>query len=537
MELKQYFRLFKRWIWLLILGIILGSVGAGVASIYQVPVYSSSAIIFISQPNRNELSELGYLSGQQLIETYSQLMLTDKILDATSEFVGYTISSSQINIQQIRNTQLLHITIEAEDPEKAAEFTNTLVKIFATDQYITQTSRFAESKASLEEAIEKQTTIIEKSSLQLEKFTDLEVYSAEQSRLEFTLLQAQNSYTNYVQSYEALKLAEAQSSPLIELSEEAKPNSEPVRPNIINNVLLGGVVGLMLAGGTVFLIEYLDDSVRTPEEIVEKFGVAPIGFIGTIPSKSAERIIYVDQNPRSPIAEAFRSLRTNIEFANASHPLKTILITSLNPSEGKTLIGANLASVIAQEGKTVALVDCDMRRPRAHKQFNIKNRLGLSEYFRGYAKVPDIIRRINDNLYIATTGKLPPNPADMLGSEKITKFFQGMKNLVSTVIVDSPPTIVTDPFILSSKVDGVILVVVLGKTKLAALQTALEQFERAGARIVGVVFNQFNNKESQYYDTYMSYEYYQNEENLEETQQSRIKKTSRGNMDYIGTRK
>lgn len=436
MELRQYFRLFKRWLWLLILGTVIGAFGAGIASIYQDPIYSSSAIVFISQPNRNELSDLGYLSGQQLIETYVQLIVTDKVLEATNNFVGYSISSSQISVQQVRSTQLLRITVESSNPDRAAEYANALVDIFTLQQYRSQTSRFSEAKSSLENAISEQRKIIDENTLQLEKFMDLEEYSAERDRLEFSLIQAQNSYSNYIQSYEALKLAEAQSSPLIELSEAAKPNRKPIKPNTLNNILLGGAIGIMLAGGTALLIEYLDDTIRSPEEIVEKFGVAPIGFIGAIPGDNPERIIYVNQFARSPIAEAFRSLRTNIEFANAAHPLKTILITSLNPGEGKTMVAANLASVIAQEGKTVALIDCDMRRPRAHKQFNIKNRLGLSEYFRGYAKVADIIRRIDDNLYISTTGKLPPNPADMLGSEKISKFFDGMNNLVNTVIID-----------------------------------------------------------------------------------------------------
>lgn len=214
-------------------------------------------------------------------------------------------------------------------------------------------------------------------------------------------------------------------------------------------------------------------------------------------------------NPRSPIAEAFRSMRTNIEFAGVVEPVRTILVTSPGPKEGKSTVSANLAAVMLQGGKRVVIVDCDMRRPRIHKLFGMNNRTGLSGLFRGQANLNDVIERRLKNLYVLTSGTIPPNPAELLGSKLMDKILTGLTELGEVVILDSPPLVVTDPVVLSTKVDGVILVVNPGKTKKEALKAAMMQFERSEARILGVVVNQIGKNASYYYDYYYSHQYYQ----------------------------
>ena len=365
MELREYIILFRRWFWLLILGSILGSCSSFVASYYQEPVYQTSAKVFVSQPNFETILELGYLSGSQLINTYAQLMTTDPIIDATNERLGGERASSQdIIVQQIRDTQLLLVTVENENPEWAQLITNTLIEVFIEHQYASQTSRFASSKENLAANLDDQNNLIDTTSAQLALLGPEEENAIERDRLEANLAQYRATYANLLQSYESLRITEAQSAPIVELVEPAKLKSTPIRPRPVQNTILGFVVGLMIAGGIVFLIEYLDDTIKNPEEVARLLELPVLGYVVEVRNAGKKHInqVYVAKFPRSPIAEAFRTLRTNLEFAGAAHPLTTILVTSPGAGEGKTTVAANLAVSMGQGGKSVALVDADLRR-------------------------------------------------------------------------------------------------------------------------------------------------------------------------------
>jgi capsular exopolysaccharide synthesis family protein len=273
--------------------------------------------------------------------------------------------------------------------------------------------------------------------------------------------------------------------------------------------MLGVAVGVMLAGGIVFLVEYLDDSVRSPEEISQAYDLPTLGFIAKIPkSRKNEEGVYILNNPRSPVAEAFRSLRTNIEFAGIVEPIKTILVTSPGPEEGKSTVTTNLAAVMMQGGKRVVVVDCDLRRPKIHRLLGMKNRMGLSGLFRGQANLNDVVEKRLNNLFVVTSGAVPPNPAELLGSKLMDKLIASLSNMVDLVIIDSPPVVVTDPVVLSTKVDGVILVINPGKTKKDALKATMTQLERAEARVLGVVVNRIGKNASYYYEYYYPQTYY-----------------------------
>ena len=496
---------------------------AYVTSINQEPVYESTAQMFVAQPPREELSDLGYLSGYQLIQTYIQLIKTDQVLTEVGFRLDYFISRENITVQQIRDTQIITVKVEDSDPYKASEFANTLVQVFAEQQYLSQTSRYVESKLNLESNLKEQAQIIDNNSDLLESLPKTDANQAERDRLETLLAQARETYTKLLQSYENIRISEAQSISHIELAEPAKADLDPVRPRILTNTLLGAVVGLMIAGGIVFLIEYLDDTVSAPEEVVDILNLSSLGFIAEMQhsGKNGRGEIYVSSNPRSPIAEAFRSLRTNIAFASSDSPFKTILITSPGPMEGKSTIAANLAHVMVQGGKRVAVVDCDLRRPRVHQLFDLNNRVGLSELFRGTAEFLSVIQEKNEDLLVVTSGKLPPNPAELLDSEALDRFLDSISSVVDVVIVDSPPVIVTDPIVVSSKVDGVLLIVRPGQTKLNSLKVAIDQIEHAGARVIGLVFNRISRHNAYYYKDYNQNYYYQGNEDrsskLEET--------------------
>jgi capsular exopolysaccharide synthesis family protein len=248
-----------------------------------------------------------------------------------------------------------------------------------------------------------------------------------------------------------------------------------------------------------------------------------LGFVAEMKykSKSPEEI-YVSRQPRSPISEAFRSLRTNLEFAAVQKPIHTILVTSPGPSEGKTTVAVNLAAIFELSGKTVALLDADMRRPHVHRFMGLPNRDGLSNLFRSQAGIASVMRTRLElpNLMIITSGSLPPNPAEVLSSEKMTEVMEDLKNHADVVIIDSPPFLLADASLLAARADGVLLVVQSNKTHLNAALSMTEQLNRVGARVVGVALNRMNGKDSFYYYSdlkhYNSYAY-----DVEKTQPSK----------------
>lgn len=197
-------------------------------------------------------------------------------------------------------------------------------------------------------------------------------------------------------------------------------------------------------------------------------------------------------NPRSPIAEAYRALRTNLEFSNLDKSLRALLVTSAGAEEGKSTTLANLAVTIAQSGKRVILVDADLRRPTQHQIFELKNNVGLTDMARDDALLaaPPLQDSGVPNLQILTSGQLPPNPAEILGSKRMSDILAALLERADLILFDAPPVLaVTDAVVLSAKMDGVLLVVSAGKTKRESAKKARAQLEKINARILGAVVN------------------------------------------------
>jgi capsular exopolysaccharide synthesis family protein len=335
--------------------------------------------------------------------------------------------------------------------------------------------------------------------------------SSRLAQLQSTLDLYQNLYINLLSSLETVRLARLQNTPNIVQIEPAALPEEPIRPRPLTNTALAGAVGLMLAAGIAFLVEYLDDTLKTPEEVEQALGLPVLGFVAEMKykTKSPEEV-YVSRQPRSPVSEAFRSLRTNLEFAAVQKPIHTIVVTSPGPSEGKTTVAVNLAAIFALSGKRVALLDADMRRPHVHRLMGLPNRDGLSNLFRSQAGISSVMRTKLElpHLLVITSGSLPPNPAELLGSARMSEILEELKALVDVVVIDTPPSLVADAQILAGKVDGVLFVIQPGATHAEMGKAALELFKRAGARVIGTVLNRIPRNRSYYYGGYKYYSPY-----------------------------
>lgn len=215
----------------------------------------------------------------------------------------------------------------------------------------------------------------------------------------------------------------------------------------------------------------------------------------------------VEKEPKSIVAEAYRVLRTNIQYSSYDKAIKTIVVTSSEPGEGKTTVASSLAISFAQDKKSVILVDCDLRRPMAHKNFKLSNRFGLSDVLIGKVSVENAIQKYTDNFHIITSGKIPPNPAEMLASNVMESLIEGLSKNYDIVILDTPPLrAVTDAQILSTKVDGTILVVRAERTKNESVVESKALLDKVSANIIGTVFYATNNSKSKYYYYYGSEE-------------------------------
>ncbi|MEA1991113.1 MAG: polysaccharide biosynthesis tyrosine autokinase [Thermodesulfobacteriota bacterium] len=284
----------------------------------------------------------------------------------------------------------------------------------------------------------------------------------------------------------------------------------PVKPKKARNVLLSIIVGLTLGVGMAFFFEYLDNTINTPDELERYFKVPFLGVVSKFKTDTASEEIIVHSNPKSNVAEGFRTIRTNLLFSSPDVEKKHILITSALPRDGKTLQAANIAISFAKMGKKVLLIDADMRKARIHEIFNLERSPGLSEYLAGKESGPQPTEITG--LEVFTAGRTSPNPAELLGSKRMKELLESerAKGDFDMIIIDSPPVLsVADAAILSAVTDGVVLVVNAGSTPKPAIQRAIQQLSDVEAKLIGCVLNNMDfEKESYYYSYYYRYKKY-----------------------------
>lgn len=341
------------------------------------------------------------------------------------------------------------------------------------------------------------------------KFNQLPKTSIELARLERNREALEKLYTLLEEKYqEALINEQSQPGNVLIIDNATKPDL-PAKPNRILIVLIGFVLGFGLAFGYIFTRNYFDNTIKTPEDIQNR-NINVLAWIPQIEDINLNGTEFiVSKRPDSIPSEAFRALRTRIQFA---HPdkrvLKTILITSSAPSEGKSTVAINLGGSFAQSNRKTIVVDCDLRKPRVHNIFKSNRYPGLIDYMFGKVPLDEVIRKTEfPNLNFITSGTIPPNPAEMLESNAMKEFLALIKERYDIVILDSPPLIaVTDSEILASLVDASILVVSADTTETEMLQKSVELIKRGGSSFIGTVLNNFSYRSG--YGSYYKYYYY-----------------------------
>ena len=324
----------------------------------------------------------------------------------------------------------------------------------------------------------------------------------------------------YMQRQKEQELALSTGRPTnIKIHADAVEPKTPTGPQRGRNILVALLLSLGAGIGLAFLLDYLDDSVRTSDDVSRHLGLPTLALIPHYINSEKKKLLAAKNSPgpasstassalialeerHSPVAEAYRHLRTSLLFSSAGKPPQTILVTSSQPSEGKTTTAINIAITLAQSDADVVVVDCDLRRPRLHSHFNFDNSRGLTNYLSGDKDTTGLIRTYADlpKLKVVTSGPIPPNPAELLSSNEMRNLLQFLSGKFKHVIIDSPPAIsFTDATILSTLVDGVVLVAMANKSSIHLMRQFKHRVGNIGARIYGVVLNGIKANSTEYY--------------------------------------
>jgi capsular exopolysaccharide synthesis family protein len=287
----------------------------------------------------------------------------------------------------------------------------------------------------------------------------------------------------------------------IRIVDEADVSQDPVSPKRPLNLLLGLFGGAFCGIGVAFFFEYLDNRIKTPEDLESHLGLPAMGLIPKIVVKEGVGDPLISNGVPANFSEAFRGLRTNILFSSAEEGARLLVVTSTGPGEGKTLVAANLAIGMAMAGQRVLLIDADMRRPRVHEALQIGRDPGLSNLLVGAAKAAEVVRKTTvPNFFVLPSGNTPPNPAELLGSKRFAEFLGSLQQHFDLVVIDTPPVMaVTDAAVIGYRASGVLFVVAADATSRHAAQAALDQLEHAHVRFVGAVLNRVDLEGNAYY--------------------------------------
>ena len=517
MELRRYAAVVWRWMWL----IVLLALGIGAAAFVRnrrtIPVYRASATLMVTQANSPVANYSDILAGERLARTYSELLQRRSVLTEAISELGLEQTAAAVQVDLVPNTQLIQLTVRHPDPSVAMLLANKIPVVFRRQNEELQTSRFAASKASLLQELERLSEDIGaiEAQIAVQREASSEADQEELRRLETNLTQYRSSYASLLRSYEEIRLAEATVIDNVVVVEPAHLPMAPTRPRILQNTALAALLGAMLGLGVAFLIDYLDDTVKTEEDVREAMNLGILGAIGRIPGDRLDEKLVTIGGSRSPLSEAYRVLRTNLQFADVDHPPKTLLVTSAGPSEGKSTTVANLAAVMAQAGSSVILVDSDLRRPLLNEVFlldgqrgGLTNALmdGADAGLEGYLQETQV-----EGLRVLASGAHPPNPSELLGSDRMKKLIERLKDEADLVLFDSPPTLVaSDAAVLATQLDGVLMVVDTGATRRDVATRAVESLRQVGAKVYGVVMNRLSRRQGGYY--YYYYHHYYSEE-------------------------
>jgi polysaccharide biosynthesis transport protein len=390
-------------------------------------------------------------------------------------------SIPSVTATEVAQTDAIGITAIAASPARAALIANTYAQAFVRNQVSLAIATMTAAEAQLKAHI----------GTLKKQINAMRALPGDASQVA-ALVDQQGVLSEQLAQ---LQVDEAGNTAPVTFDAPAQPPTAPSSPKPAQDAALGLVAGLVLGLGGALLRDNLDDALITQEAAEQTAGVPVLAVVPLVPSwKRRDRPLVISiANPASPAAEAYRSLRTSLQFAGQERELRTILVTSPASEEGKTTTLANLGAVFAQAGNRVVMVSCDLRRPRIGKFLGMQESAGLTTVLLGQHTLEEVVMSVHGDsrLSVLGSGPLPPNPAELLNGQRAHEVFARLADHFDIVLIDSPPVLpVTDAVVLSRQVDATLLVVAAGQTRRGELQRAAEKLEQVDAPVIGMVLNE-----------------------------------------------
>ena len=484
LELRDYIQVLKRRKWTIAAATVLVTATAVAASLSQTKVYEATAEVLLQSRTSERIfsPDAQQPTGINGVATEIQVMKSRLVQDAVTRSLG---RAAEVSISAIGDTNVVSIRAEDVVPTEAARVANAYAAVYIEQRREGRVADLLDAAAQVQDKIAEIDTRL------------AEILAAEQidpalAAERQTLLTQRTGYAQQLSQLElAGNLTESGGAQLIT---EAETPTTPVRPTPRRSGALALAVGLMLGVGFAFLRDYLDDSLRTKEDL-EK--ATDLGVLAIIPAvagwkRDGPPNIVTLSEPTSAPAESYRSLRTSLQFLSLDRPMETIQVTSAAPGDGKTTTVANLAVSLARAGQRVVVLDADLRRPRIHQFFGVNNGVGLTSVLIGEVPLNEAIQRVpgESRLALLASGPLPPNPSELLSSKRTASLLTSLRESADVVIIDSPPVLpVTDASILAGLVDATVVVATSGRATRRGVHRAVESLRLVGAPIVGAVLN------------------------------------------------
>ncbi len=509
MNLYDYIAPVIRWWWLLLVATLAAGISSYYATSQQPPLYQSRTTLMIGQSisNPNPSTNQFYLE-EQLASIYADMGTREPVRKATMDALGLNWLPEYV-VRALPDSQMIEITVTDTNPVRAQAIASELAKQLKEKTPTNSNSQDQDRRDFINKQLDQiQADItatqneMESLKTQLGSMTSARQISETErqiSALETKLASLNSNYTSLLASTDKGAVN------TLEIIEAAEVPTRPISGNTLFTVLLSAAVGMVLAAGAAYIIEYFDQTIKTRKE-VEKILDMPV--LSEIPKidEDAEKLTYVLSDPYSPFADAFRSLRVNLEIAGLGTTIKSLIITSPGVSDGKTTISSNLLFALTEAKKKVVLIDADFYRSPLEERLAKESGMDLKEtgdyYVERYNYKAHVISLKRQLAHVHFGDKFPANPTELLNSPEFIEIFEHLRETCDIVIIDSPPFILSDAMVLSMQADAVLVVVKQNHTRRDMLQRMKEQMEQSQAKLLGFVLNSAQIKTSTYYGYY-----------------------------------